>query len=305
MLIISGPVHTTVNSMAYQELEQRLTEYGLQLNEIRTYITLAMRGPKKASDLAKACELSRMDTYRILKRLESKGLIETALQKPMRFAAVPPEKAFEILIGTAKEKISILEQERNRFLELWRSIPQEPLDSEGEKFRILWGRVDFFSTIKRMCSAAARRICILTTRNGLSRLYHSGLDDLIQDLKGVDVKILAEIDNANLEAAERFASIVAVRHVKPTSAQFVIIDESDIVVNMALDDSTNLSSENDTSLWTNSRGYTELMQRLFDKLWGESLDAKDAVRSVKSGVVVPETSAIYEREQIFKKELDL
>ncbi|MBI4258843.1 MAG: hypothetical protein HY619_07795, partial [Thaumarchaeota archaeon] len=50
---------------------------------------------------------------------------------------------------------------------------------------------------------------------------------------------------------------------------------------------------------------TELMQRLFDKLWGESLDAKDAVHSVKLGVVVPETSAIYEREQIFKKELDL
>ncbi|MBI2185026.1 MAG: hypothetical protein HYU39_08730 [Thaumarchaeota archaeon] len=291
--------------MAYEEFERRLTEYGLQSNETKAYITLALRGPKKASDLAKACELSRMDTYRILRRLESKGLVETVLHKPMRFAAVPPEKAFDILIGTAKERISILEQEKKRLFELWNSIPREPLDFEDERFRILWGRVEFFSTVKRICSSSIRQICILTTRNGLSRLYHGGLDDLLQTLNGIDVKILAEVDHGNLEAVERFASITSLRHVKPTSAQFVIVDDSGIVVNMALDDSTILSSENDTSLWTNSRGYIGLMQRLFDKLWVESVDAEKAVQSVTSGLSLPETSVLYQKEQIWSKQIDL
>lgn len=288
--------------MAYEEFERRLTEYGLEAKEAKVYVALAWGGPKKASDLATACGQSRMETYRVLKRLQSKGLVEAIISKPMRFVSVHPEKTFDILIRTAREKITILEEEKRVFLQLWSSAPKGPFGAGEEKFRIIWGRVEFFAAVKRMCAGASSCIHILTTRNGLGRLYHAGLDDQIGEKKGIDVKMLAEIDRSNLEIAKKFASISALRHSKPTSTQFVAVDDSEIIVNMALDDSVSLSSKRDTSLWTNSKGYVGLMLRLFDELWADSLEARSVMRSIASGVSLPETRVIHEEEKIAEKE---
>ena len=291
--------------MAHEEFEARLAKYGLEPKEAKVYMTLAWGGPRKAGELAKLCSQSRMDTYRVLKRLQSSGLVDGLLSRPMRFAAVPPERAFDILISSTRERISLMEEEKKSFLSLWASVPKLPLDAEEERFRIIRGRVEFFSAVKQLCSAASKSISILTTKNGLSRIYYGGVDDLLETKRGVEVRVLAELDRLNQEAAERFASVASLRHCTPTSAQFFLADGADIVVNMALDDSMSLSSERDTSLWTNSRGYVKLMAQLFDEVWRDSTDAKAALRLIALGQAMPETRVIREAAKIVKKEAEM
>ncbi|MBI2937337.1 MAG: hypothetical protein HYY22_03950, partial [Thaumarchaeota archaeon] len=58
--------------MSYEEFQRRLSENWLDPKEASVYVMLAKSGSLKASEVARLCDIRRMDTYRILKRLETK-----------------------------------------------------------------------------------------------------------------------------------------------------------------------------------------------------------------------------------------
>lgn len=266
---------------------------------------LAKSGSSKASDLARICDISRMDTYRILHRLEEKGIVQTVIGRPMKFQAVPPEKAFDILLRSASEKMLSMKSEKNRLLSLWPSQPVfEELNKDAERLRVIQGRVEFNNTLRRAVKMAHKEILILTTKNGLYRLFHLGFDKDLEEKskKGISIKILSKVSKGENEAVEQFALISNLRyHTADLCTQLIIIDSNQAISSTILDDSMSLTTEKDTSLWLNSKEQLTLLETLYNELWQSSIDLKTAHKIIETGVLAPQVRRLIGRESISQR----
>ena len=109
-------------------------------NEIKVYLHLARTGEMKAGEIAEAISLHRTETYRILRDLEKRGVVFSVFEKPLKFTAVPLDKAIDLLVDAQKIKIKLLEQEKTSLVELWQSIPQPKMsNAKKELFQMLEG----------------------------------------------------------------------------------------------------------------------------------------------------------------------
>jgi sugar-specific transcriptional regulator TrmB len=97
--------------------KEALANFGLLRKEINVYLHLAITGPKKAKEIGEAIAIHRTETYRLLHHLEKKGLVFSVLGNPVKFTAVPLDKAIDLLIEAQKIKIQILENQKAGLVE--------------------------------------------------------------------------------------------------------------------------------------------------------------------------------------------
>lgn len=91
-----------------KEIIDKLVECGLTDKEAKVYSTLSRLGPVKASILARELELPRSELYNLLKKLQDKGMVETTLERPMKFVAISFEIVIDQLIRDENMKIEEL-----------------------------------------------------------------------------------------------------------------------------------------------------------------------------------------------------
>ena len=82
-----------------EEIVDQLIEYGLSKNEAKVVTFLAKRGAEKASVAARALRLNRTETYRTIRNLQRRGLIEACIEEPVRFQAAPFSRCLDILLA--------------------------------------------------------------------------------------------------------------------------------------------------------------------------------------------------------------
>lgn len=74
-----------------------LQEFGLTLNEAKTYLSLVNSGSADVSHLSKTINIHRINIYDILKRLQEKGLVSYVIvDKKKYYQAVNPNKILEM-----------------------------------------------------------------------------------------------------------------------------------------------------------------------------------------------------------------
>jgi len=130
------------NSPDFKRICKSLINFGLSKNEARVFIYLAKYGEQKAHRISRALSLHRTETYKILKRLEEKGLAYRILDKPIKFAVIPISKALENLVQEEKQRIQLLEEEKKKIVESWNSllVPVRNPEALGEFIQVLKGK---------------------------------------------------------------------------------------------------------------------------------------------------------------------
>jgi len=105
-----------------QSLDEKaeiLSDFGLTHNQAKVYIAIAQLGLASVSQVSKLSKVRREDVYRMLPKLEKKGLIEKTLGKPTKIRATPVEDALSILIkreqDIANKRLSKLMAEKEVF----------------------------------------------------------------------------------------------------------------------------------------------------------------------------------------------
>ncbi len=75
------------------------------LNPVETnlYILLLENGEKSIMEIADLIDFDRTETYHLVSALQNKGVITAAFRYPIKFAAVPVNKAFKILSKTKQK----------------------------------------------------------------------------------------------------------------------------------------------------------------------------------------------------------
>jgi sugar-specific transcriptional regulator TrmB len=255
-------------------IEDTFARLGLLKNEVRVYLYLARSGEKKAAEIAEAISLHRTETYRVLRGLEKKGIVFSVFEKPIKFTAVPLERAIDMLIEAQKMKIKLLEKEKVGLVKIWSSMPQPKVkNNDKEIFQILEGGQQMILKANELLKKAENEVQIFAPGDSLAQLYHSDFTDNLKQFSN-KLKITLLTDNSlkskflieQMPWATHKYRIVDAKNVPC----FIISDTKELLITVQKSDegkdNEGKSRSKAVVLWTNYAAFVEALQMLFSKL---------------------------------------
>ncbi len=255
-------------------IEETLSRFGLLKNEIKVYLYLARVGEKKAGEIAEAISLHRTETYRILRDLEKKGILFSIFEKPLKFTAVPLDKAIDLLVDAQKMKIKLLEKEKQSLVELWLSVPQLKVEkAKKELFQMLEGEQQMVLKADELLERTEKEFQIFASDEYLAQLYYSDFTDKLKKKQNeLNITLLTENSPKSLFfikqmdlAKEKFGIVEA-----QSLPCFMISDRKELLIAFHENDVTNESGDKKkfktSAIWTNYNAFVWTLQMLFSKL---------------------------------------
>ena len=273
-----------------------LRDYGLTEAEAEVYIFLAKTGVQKARDISSSLNMNKAQSYRILKDLETRGIVEQTLETPSRFTAIPFEKLLDVIIRGKMDEVDSLEDKKVDLLAYWRSMTVDRTSSPStERVMVLEGRRNVYSRIFEMIGEANREFLTLTTELGVARMDVAGLFDAAVARAGakqnVIGKILAPITKSNIstvkqitEEASRRNINLELRHISLISQvfpRFVIKDREEVLYFISPSVDSSIDNKEDTGLWTNSKAFVYAQKSFFEELWNSGMSADKRIREIE------------------------
>ena len=257
-----------------KEVTQALAEFGLSGNDVKALIALMKFGFLKASQLARKAGIPRPEIYRILKKLEERGLIQSRLEYPKVFKVIKPDRLVGQLLAFEKEKVAIMAAGKEELINALNSIDEEKVEEAGEEegIRVLVGRQQVCNKKIELCKLAKNRIDYMVSGMGLCLAVYSGLIDVLRRRsKKIPVRIISEINEVNFREAELFSKFAELRQVSKVPFYLMIIDDKQAVVGIAIDMAKQpLNAKYCKDLWTDSQGWVRLYQSFFEAMWSSA-----------------------------------
>lgn len=257
-------------------------------NEARVLVFLAKTGPSKASEVARAVQINRTETYRTIRNLQRRSLVEATLERPVRFQSVPFDKCLQILIDERKARLRILEQRGENLRRQFEDIWVEPVTHEVERFQVVEGRIRIEQRLQSMYVQARKSILTVFSSSEVVRADTSGLFDMLsQGVKmGLRVRVITAITQTNLAVSEKLRELIEVRHLdlkaKPIP-RVSIIDDNEALLEITTADETQRTSE-EVALWINSRAFVRNLQAYFEEMWNSATPAEGRIEALKKGI---------------------
>lgn len=255
--------------LTLDKLKEDLAKFGLTTNQAKVYIFLGKYGSKTAPEVCKSLKLPRTETYHLLTTLQNKGIVSATFQHPIRFTALPLEKAVWVLVNAEKERVNSLQQQEKSITELWNAIPvfTTTPESKENKFQMLQGNNQVNSKIREMVNTVESEILVLGSEKDYLKFYHA---DFFEPLSKSDTKykILASVSDRSMYIFDE-VDRNQVRKV-PSDIQenlcFISKDDSELLFFIK-----NASQSADvTAIWTDSESMVYSMKTLFSSIWAKS-----------------------------------
>ncbi|MGO8807315.1 MAG: TrmB family transcriptional regulator [Candidatus Bathyarchaeia archaeon] len=255
-------------------IEETLSRFGLLKNEIKVYMYLARAGEMKAGEIAEAISLHRTETYRILRDLEKRGVVFSIFEKPLKFTAVPLEKAIDLLVDAQKIKIKLLEQEKESVVKLWQSMPQPKVaTAKKELFQMLEGEQQVLMKADELLGRCEKEFQVFAAGDYLAQLYYSDFSDKL--------KIYADKVKVTLVSDTSIKSAYFLGQLKWLSDSeriaddqnlpcFMICDNKEVLIVFHEKERTNdeesKKKDKTAAIWTNYGAFINVLGMLFSKL---------------------------------------
>ncbi len=102
---------------------KQISRFDLSPTQAKIYVFLLEDNPKKLNEISEFLKLPKAKTNSILNHLQNKGIIIANSKKPIKFEAIPFEKAIQILVDAKKCRINQLENEITYMISQWNMIP--------------------------------------------------------------------------------------------------------------------------------------------------------------------------------------
>ena len=144
-----------------------LEEFGINHFERTVYLLLAKTDvPMKVRDISIRLRINKVQIYRVLEKLQNKGLIEIVLEKPALFKAVPFEKVLTNFIHHRRRILDSIESEKNALTDYLKNTPKKRDDSftTSEVYIVKGKRI---TDLAFEVSRKAKEVCMLTPISGL------------------------------------------------------------------------------------------------------------------------------------------
>lgn len=256
-----------VDKTDYEQIKDLLVSYGLTPNQIKVFFYIGKIGAKTASDIAKAVNVPRSETYHLLTALQNKGIVEASFQHPIKFSALSIKKAVNVLINTEIERLNKLKKSGPELEKVWEKIPgvsTKVEEEEEEKFKVLQGGNQVNSKIFDMILNAKEECRILGSEKDFMKFHHANFLDAIEE-RQIDYKLLTPLtkkskyifDDIDKSKVKKLCSTVK------ENLCFLIKDDDEVLFFIKNEG----NNKEMRAIWTNSETIIYSKSLLFDNIW--------------------------------------
>jgi sugar-specific transcriptional regulator TrmB len=296
-----------------ETVKKILKDFGLTEKEVEPYIFLAKHGALKGSEIVNGIKMPKGEVYRHLKNLQSKGIVESTLEAPTRFTAVPFEKVLESFIRIKKEEVTSIENSKQELLSDWQSINKTGVEFLREKFVVIEGNRRIYPKILQMIQETKSDLSAVSSVEGLLRADQYGLFDAILEnpLKSkIQFRFLTELSRQNTVAAKTLLKKMPRKGVDlkgrnpdlalPLPSRMILRDGEEILLFITPKD-TSTSDQNEVCLWTTCKELIQSFTGVFEELWRNSTEIEKKIIEIEIGKPTPKTTVINEAKTAKKK----
>ena len=131
--------------MSQEQVLKTLESLGFDEIDAQIYVYLAKKGTEKACNIIKALKLTKQQFYPSVKRLQSKGIVNSTIERPARFSVISFEKFIDLFIEAKIEEARSLRRSKAEILQNWHNLRLE--DDASAKFTVIEGRSFIYSKI--------------------------------------------------------------------------------------------------------------------------------------------------------------
>ena len=261
------------HKLTLEKIRNELINFGLTKSQAKVFIYLGKYGSKTASEIAKALQLPRTETYHLVNSLQNLGLVVAELSHPTKYTAMDMRKAVSTLIKQEQARIDVLSDKEESLSELWKEIPffaVETDESKSEKMQLLHGTGPITNKIKEMVNSSSEDFRIYGTVSDLLRMYHSDIFDWIENAT-TSLKMVVSPVNKTPE----FLSHIDSKKIKalPSNSEnkcFIVNDRKEVLIFMR---NATHPTRQTFAWWSDSETLVDMMNSLFELSWekGEPL----------------------------------
>ena len=251
-----------------------LAIFGLTSNQCKVYIFLGKYGSKTAPEVSKALKIPRTETYHLLTTLQNKGIVSATFQHPIRFMALPLEKAVWVLVNAEKERVNTLEKQEKDLVELWNNIPdfhsEEP-EVKEDRFQMLEGTNQIHGKMKEMIANTKKEFFVLGSEKDFLKFYHSDFFAPL-DNSEIDLKLLTSSTDRTMyifDDVDR-AKVRRLSNEIKDNLCFIEKDNGELLFFLK---NANHEATHVTAMWTDSTAMIQSMKLLFNQIWTKSKSA--------------------------------
>lgn len=296
--------HQTTRTM--EEIVAQLVEYGLSKNEARVVTFLAKWGAERASLVARALKLNRTETYRTLRNLQRRGLVEGSFEQPVRFQAAPFSRCLDILIAERKDKVTALEQRSGALERAFESLNVETAAPAFERFQVLEGRTRIGQKLLFMCESSKLQIDSITAFPDLvgsvGRVFLDALSMLAK--RGRKIRVITDINASAAKLIEPYQNLIAFRHLdlaRRPVPRVSIIDDTEALFGIGGAEEAGVEGPEQVTLWISSRSFVRNLRAYFNEMWGSATPALARLEAIKAGKTEEDLTILKGRPEVRHK----
>jgi sugar-specific transcriptional regulator TrmB len=165
-----------------ENIRNILEDFGLTEKEIEIYIFISKHGSQRSGEIAKGVKTHRTEVYRMLKSLQSKGLVYSTLETHSRFTAAPFETVVDSFIRSKRAELATIESSKQNLLKDWNVISRQEPPLQQAKFLVMEGNQRIWAKILEMASKTKRQFQATLTIQGIAQADQFGILKLRQAL---------------------------------------------------------------------------------------------------------------------------
>ena len=259
------------HEMVFDRIKNELSKFGLTQNQSKVFLFLEKYGSSTATQVSKALKVPRTETYHLLTNLQNKGIVSATFQHPIKFSALPLDKAIGALINAEKERVRNLESQEKGLVELWDALPSFKVNKEEIKdgrFQILQGVNQMTGKIKEMLVNSKETIQVLASEKDFMKFYHSGYLEWIAE-SNAEVQLVSSSSDktAYIFEGELMDKVKRMPLKVKEDLCFIIKDDDQAILFMK---NTGEASQNVLAMWTYSYSMVYTLKLLFTYVWSNS-----------------------------------
>ncbi len=261
--------------MSNDESTDLLLGLGLSLNQAKVYLAILKLERTVVAQIAKFSKVRREDVYRILPILETMGLVERIMGKPIEIRATPISDALNFLVTEEKTKSDKrLSSMRTRVQRLASTNWRQPLPEKEsiyilipERKAILAKTSELIKNSKKETSLIADKVRILPVFSQFSEDFKTAIK------KGAQIRVIFEGETPDNLLKENMQKLMdgASAHVKfhrePLN-HFIMSDNKKAMITASKESGLGEAP----SLWTNNRNLIGILRTSFEVEWQNATD---------------------------------
>ncbi len=290
-----------------------LKNVGLTDKEANVYIFLAKQGALKGAEIAKLTRTDKAETYRILRSLQRKSLLEETLEAPTRFTTVPFDKVLDSFIRARRDEVSLIENAKDSLLDDWEKISKTSFELSAEKFVIIEGENKIYSRIFQLLKETNDQLSVISTPSGLVQANRFGIFNAVVDhqLKpSVQVRFITDLCEKDTGLMKRLFRRIprggySFKWKIPdlglkSNPSMLIRDQEEILLFITPKNEVPRGKKDEVCLWTNCKTIVQSFIRVFTDMWNNSTEIEERLAEIESGKPNPKTHVIKDAESARK-----